>query len=84
MTEQLTPEEVGLLIKARKLLNRKGCSRNIDVTGSCEQAGISRKTGYQWADKLDQQQSREQQLEEDLANLKQAHEILPAGGGDGN
>lgn len=76
MTQQLTPEEIGLLIQARKLLNSKGIPRDIDVSSLCEQAGISRKTGYQWAEKLDQQKNREQQLEEELAGLRLAHEQL--------
>jgi len=70
MPEELTPEEVGLLIHARKLINSKGLPRNIDVSGICERAGVSRKTGYQWADKIDQRKSREEQLEEELARIK--------------
>lgn len=76
MPEELTTEEVALLIKARKLINAKGLPKNIDVSGICETAGISRKTGYQWADRLDQQKNREAQLEEELFQLKTAHEKL--------
>jgi transposase len=76
MPEELTPEEVGLLIQARKLINSKGLPRNIDVSGICERAGISRKTGYQWAEKLEQQKTREEQQAEELARLKTAHEKL--------
>ena len=76
MPEELTPEEVALLIRGKKILNAKGLPRNIDVSGICEQAGISRKTGYQWAEKLEQHESLEEQLKEDLAQVRAEHEKL--------
>lgn len=76
MPEKLTPEEVALLIRAKKTLNAKGLPRNIDVSDICEQAGISRKTGYQWAEKLEQHESQAEQLKEELAQLRTAHEKL--------
>ncbi len=76
MPKELTPEEVALLIQAKKLLNKKGLPRNIDVSGICEHAGISRKTGYQWVDKLEQQEKQREQMQEDLAKLQTAHEQL--------
>ena len=76
MPEELTPEEVALLIRAKKILNAKGLPRNIDVSGICKQAGISRKTGYQWAEKLDQHERQREQLQEELAGLRTAHEKL--------
>ncbi len=76
MQEELTPEEVALLIQAKKLLNQKGLPRNIGVNGICEHAGISRKTGYQWVDKLEQQEKQREQMQEDLTRLQTAHEQL--------
>ena len=76
MGEELTQEEVAMLIRAKKIVNAKGLPRNIDVGGICERAGISRKTGYQWAEKIEQQETREERLEEQLAQLQQAHEKL--------
>jgi transposase len=76
MPEELTPEEVALLIRAKKIVNAKGLPRNIDVSGICERAGISRKTGYQWAEKLEQYGSQEEELKEVLAQLRAAHEKL--------
>ena len=52
MTEGLSPEEVALLIRARKLLKEKGLPNGVDVKTICEIAGVSRKTGYQWANGL--------------------------------
>lgn len=52
MTEGLNPEEVALLIRARKLLKEKGLPNGVDVKTICEIAGVSRKTGYQWANGL--------------------------------
>ncbi|MEA1991636.1 MAG: hypothetical protein U9N58_05505 [Thermodesulfobacteriota bacterium] len=76
MPEELTPEEVALLIRGKKILNAKGLPRNIDVSGICEQAGISRKTGYQWAEKLEQHESLGEQLKEELAQVRAEHEKL--------
>lgn len=76
MPEKLTTEEVALLIRAKKILSTKGVPRSIDVSGICKHAGISRKTGYQWADKFEQQESREKELQEELAQLRAAHEKL--------
>lgn len=52
MTEKLTPEEVAILIRARKIANARGLDKSADVKTICQTAGISRKTGYQWAEKL--------------------------------
>lgn len=76
MQEELTPEEVALLIQARKILNKKKLPRNIDVSGICEHAGISRKTGYQWADKLEQDKKQAEQLQEEHTRLQTAHAKL--------
>lgn len=46
--EKLSPEEVAVLIRARRLLREKGLSPDVDVKTICEHAGISRKTGYEW------------------------------------
>lgn len=53
MSKELNKDEVATLIQARKILNSRGLSKDIDVKSICESAGISRKTGYQWADKLE-------------------------------
>ena len=51
MNENLSQEEVGILIRGKKILRAKGLPMDSDVKAICEAAGISRKTGYQWADK---------------------------------
>lgn len=76
MGEELTQEEVALLIRARKIVNAKRLPRSIDVGGICERAGISRKTGYQWAERLEQQETQGERLKEELAQLQEAHEKL--------
>ena len=52
MPENLTPEEVATVIRSRHILKDKGLPRDADVTTVCRKAGISRKTGYQWANKF--------------------------------
>jgi transposase len=77
MSERLTSEEVAIVIRGRKILRDKGLSRGADVKSICEAAGISRKTGYQWANKVEPiayEQDRE--LREEFALLKRAHEEL--------
>jgi hypothetical protein len=50
--KMLVPEEVAILIRSRQILKDKGLPRDADVTTVCREAGISRKTGYQWANKF--------------------------------
>jgi hypothetical protein len=76
MAENLTQEEVTLLIRARQLLKDKGLSTDSDVKSICEAAGISRKTGYQWASSVKSTNEEERALREELARLKAEHEDL--------
>jgi hypothetical protein len=76
MPDELTADEVAILIRARKIINAKGLSKDIDVQSICTQAGISRKTGYQWAAKTDQVDKEEEGLRQELARLKEEHEKL--------
>ena len=54
MSKELSRDEVATLIRGRKILKARGLAKDVDVKTICEAAGISRKTGYQWADKLGQ------------------------------
>jgi hypothetical protein len=77
MKEKWSQDEVGAVILGRKILKAKGLSRDADVKAICEAAGISRKTGYQWADKLKEVDEGERRgVEEELARLKAEHEDL--------
>jgi len=77
MSERLTSEEVAIVIRGRKILRDKGLSRGADVKAICEAAGISRKTGYQWANKLEHMPSeQEAKLREENEHLKREHEEL--------
>lgn len=76
MVDELTPEEVAILIQARKICNTKGLSRDIDVTGICGQAEISRKTGYQWAGKLEPAAKETEEVHRKLQQLQEEHDKL--------
>jgi hypothetical protein len=77
MSQKLTPEEVAAVIKARKILKARGLSPDTDVKTICQAAGISRKTGYQWANKqIPACDPKEQALREQLEQLQAAHENL--------
>ena len=76
MAENLTQEEVTLLIRARQLLKDKGLSKDSDVKTICEAAGISRKTGYQWASSAKSTNEGEAALREELTRLKTDYEDL--------
>lgn len=65
------------LIRARQIAKAKGVRPDLDVKAICEAGGISRKTGYQWAEKLGQgPTAEEQRLREELRQLQAAHEEL--------
>ena len=77
MNEQLSPDEVAIVIRARKILKAKGLPSDADVKTICEAAGISRKTGYQWAGKLDPiAQAQDRAVQQELAHLKAEYEDL--------
>ena len=77
MSQKLSPEEAALVIKARKILKARGLSPDTDVKTICQTAGISRKTGYQRANKqIPASDSKEQALREQLQQLKAEHEDL--------
>ena len=77
MSEGLTTEEVAILIRARQIQREKGLPADVNVSGICEAAGISRKTGYEWAEKaIETSVKRQKDLEGELDRLKAEHEKL--------
>ncbi len=75
-TECFSPQEVALLIRARKILKQKGLPKDADVKTICETAGVSRKTGYQWENGLKFSDDRTDSHTEDLSELKSEREQL--------
>lgn len=79
MNKDLSQEEVGILIRGKKILRAKGLSMDTDVKSICEAAGISRKTGYQWAEKMEsvaKQNEMEHTLRQEIDRLKAEHAEL--------
>ena len=77
MSQKISPEEAAVVIRAKKILKARGLSPDTDVKTICQAAGISRKTGYQRANKqIPASDSREQALREQLEQLKAEHEDL--------
>jgi hypothetical protein len=77
MNDTLSPEEVALLIRSRQILNAKGLSKDSDIKSICEAAGISRKTGYQWANNLKlSKEDAPDPAKDDVVRLKIEHEEL--------
>lgn len=77
MNDELSPDEVAILIRGRKILKTKGLPKDTDVKRICEEAGISRKTGYQWANKLEQKNDSEvDEFKEQFDRLQAEHEGL--------
>ena len=77
MNEEWNPEDIATLIRGRKILNAKGLPKDADVKKICEEAGISRKTGYQWANKLEEKKGSElDDLQERFDRLQAEHEEL--------
>ena len=75
MPDKLTSEEVAMVIRARRLLKEKGLAPDADVKTICEQAGISRKTGYQWEKRL-RGSSKDDPFRKDFERLKAEHAQL--------
>jgi len=77
MDKKLTADEVAALICARQLLKQKGLPSDADIKTICQHAGISRKTGYQWAKKVaDGSGAEETRLCYEIDRLKAEHEDL--------
>jgi len=79
MNGNLSQEEVGILIRGKKILRAKGLPMDADVKSICEVAGISRKTGYQWAEKLEsaaKDKEVEHSLRQETDRLKAEHAEL--------
>ncbi len=76
MTQDFTPQEVALLIRARQILKGKGLAKDADVKSICEAAGVSRKTGYQWAKSLEFSEGQDHGPGEETARLKLEYEDL--------
>ncbi len=77
MAKELTPEEVAVMIRARQIQRDKGLDKDADISNICQSAGVSRKTGYQWADKYaGKTAQREKELEDQLTQLRAEHEKL--------
>ena len=79
MNKNLSREEVGILICGKKILRAKGLPMDAGVKSICETAGISRKTGYQWADKLEsitEQNEVEHALRQEIDRFKTEHAEL--------
>ncbi len=79
MNKDLSQEEVGILIRGKKILRAKGLPMDGDVKSICEVAGVSRKTGYKWAGKLEtasKQNEAEHRLRQEIERLKAEHTEL--------
>ena len=77
MSQKMSADEVATVINARKILKAHGFSKNQDIQTICNVAGISRKTGYQRANRLmGSSGSQEQAHYQELERLRAEHEEL--------
>ncbi len=76
MSDRLSAEEVAILIKARQIQKAKGLEKDADVKSICKVAGVSRKTGYQWAKGLGLTERQDKALGEEVGRLKRDYEDL--------
>jgi len=79
MNKDLSQDEVGILVRGKRILRAKGLPMDADVKSICEAAGISRKTGYQWAGKVEsaaKQSEVEHTLRQEIECLKAEHAEL--------
>jgi gas vesicle protein len=77
MSVEMTAEEVAIMIRARQLFREKGLAPNADISEICQAAGISRKTGYQWAEKHAENVSEQKKpIENELAQIQEEYARL--------
>ena len=77
MSNELSSDEVAILVRARQISKEKGLAYDADVKTICEQAGISRKTGYQWTKKYcNQSNDSDSVLIEELDQAKKKYSLL--------
>jgi transposase len=74
--EELTPEEVKVLIKASWIARQKGIKQGLSVKEICQKAGISRKTGYQWLKQEEASKAKKQEEEKTQADISDKYEKL--------
>lgn len=74
--EELTPEEVKLLIKASWIARKKGIRQSLSVKEICQKAGISRKTGYQWLKQEEAALSKKQEEDQNHADISDRYDKL--------
>jgi len=78
MEKQFSADEVAILIRARKIIKEKDLPKDIDVSGICDAAGISRKTGYEWESKLGKSDEKLSVLQREHDELKGKYADLAA------
>jgi hypothetical protein len=76
MPQKLTTQEVAEVIRVRKIIKDRGFDKDVDIQTICQAAGISRKTGYQHANKLVESSNAQEQSHKELEKLRAEHEIL--------
>jgi transposase-like protein len=76
MAQDLSPDEVAILIRAKRIQKEKGIKAT-SISDICSTAGVSRKTGYKWAAQHEtEQQDKQRALSEELSALQRTHEEL--------
>ena len=76
MEHELSPEDVAILIRAKRIQKEKGIKATT-VSDICSAAGISRKTGYAWAAQHEtEHQEKQKVLSEELIDLQSSHKDL--------
>ena len=76
MAQDLSPDEVAILIRAKRIQKEKGIKAT-SVSDICSIAGISRKTGYKWAAQHEtEQQDKQRALSDELSTLRYTHDEL--------
>jgi len=72
LKEKLTHDEVNTLIKASQLVREKNIKLNVKEI--CQQAGISRKTGYQWLKEEQESNRKKEEKFQKLVHMEVDHQ----------
>ena len=76
MSDKPSPEEVAVMIRARQLFKKYGMASGADIKTICENAGTSRKTGYEWVKKFLDKPDVSGETRSELESLRAEHEAL--------
>lgn len=76
MVKELDKSEIAIVLQSKNILSKIGFGSDLNISKICEKVGISRKTAYEYYNKLEAQEGAEESplssetLQEEISELK--------------